>query len=78
MNSSNRREDDRERALPQRGRLWLGHGIRPAWQGGNGGEHPKLDPTPRDAGMLILDVALAMATKDVLIKQGIIPADIVK
>ena len=36
-NSSNRREDDRERALPQRGRLWLGHGIRPTREDGDGG-----------------------------------------
>ena len=39
---------------------------------------PKLDFTPRDVGMVILDVALAMTTKDALIKQGIIPADIMK
>ena len=31
---------------------------------------PKLDFAPRDVGMVILDVALAMTTKDVLIKQG--------
>ena len=36
-NSSNRREDDRERALPQCGRLWLGHGIRPTREDGDGG-----------------------------------------
>ena len=35
---------------------------------------PKLDFTPRD----VVDVALAMATKDMLIKQGLIPADILK
>ena len=39
---------------------------------------PKLDFTPRDVGMVMLDVALAMGTKDVLIKQGIIHADIMK
>jgi hypothetical protein len=39
---------------------------------------PKLDFTPRDVGMVVADVALAMATKDMLIKQGIIPADILK
>ena len=43
-----------------------------------GGASPKLDFTPRDVGMVIADVALAMATKDMLIKQGIIPADIMK
>ena len=40
--SSNRREDDRERALPQRRSLGLGHGIRPAWQDGDGGSPLKL------------------------------------
>ena len=39
---------------------------------------PKLDFTHHDAGMVILDVTLAMGTKDVLIEQGIIPADIMK
>lgn len=43
-----------------------------------GGSPPKLDFTPRDVGMVVVDVALAMATKDMLIKQGIIPADIMK
>ena len=43
-----------------------------------GGSPPKLDFTPRDVGMAIVDVALAMTTKDMLIKQGIIPADIMK
>lgn len=43
-----------------------------------GGSTPKLDFTPRDVGMVVLNVALAMATKDMLIKQGIIPADIMK
>ena len=43
-----------------------------------GGSPPKLDFTPRDVGMVVVDVALAMATKDLLIRQGIIPADIVK
>ena len=43
-----------------------------------GGASPKLDLTPRDIGMVVVDVALAMATKDVLIKQGLIPADIMK
>ena len=43
-----------------------------------GGAVPKLDFNPRDIGMIVVDVALAMATKDMLIKQGILPADIVK
>jgi len=43
-----------------------------------GGPPPKLDYSPRDAGMIIVDVALAMATKDMLVKQGIIPSDIMK
>ena len=68
--SSNRREDDRERALPQHGRLWLGHAIRPAREDWDGGSTPKLHFAPCDVGMVILDVALAMTTKDVLIKQG--------
>ena len=42
--SSNRREDDRERALPQRGRLWLDHEIRPAQQDGDRGQHPQAWP----------------------------------
>ena len=43
-----------------------------------GGSSPKLDFTPRDVGMVVVDVALAMATKGMLIKQGLIPADILK
>ena len=43
-----------------------------------GGASPKLDFTPRDIGMVVSDVALAMATKDMLIKQGILPPDILK
>lgn len=43
-----------------------------------GGAPPKLDFTPRDVGMVVVDVALAMATKDMLIRQGILPADIMK
>ena len=51
-----------------------------AWLGkmAIGGSLPKLDFTPCDVGMVALDVALAMGTKDVLIKQGIILADIMK
>ena len=43
-----------------------------------GGPPPKLDFTGRDIGMVVVDVALAMATKDMLIKQGILPSDIMK
>jgi energy-converting hydrogenase Eha subunit G len=39
---------------------------------------PKLDVDMYDTGMLILDVSIALAIKDALIKQGIIPADIMK
>ena len=31
-----------------------------------------------DIAMLSIDILLAMATKDMLVKQGIIPADIMK
>ena len=37
---------------------------------------PNLDFTPRDVGMVVANVALAMANKGMLIKQGIIPVDI--
>ena len=43
-----------------------------------GGSAPKLDFTPRDAGMVVIDVTLAMATKDWAVKQGLIPVDILK
>ena len=39
---------------------------------------PKVDFDMADIGMLSIDILLAMATKDMLIKQGIIPADIMK
>ena len=42
------------------------------------GPLPRLDLTPRDAGMVVLDLSAAMATKDMLIKQGLIPSDIGK
>ena len=42
------------------------------------GAPPKLDFTPREVGMIVIDVALAMATKNMLIKQGAVPADIMK
>jgi hypothetical protein len=43
-----------------------------------GGPSPKLDFTPRDLGMVVVDVALALATKDILVRQGLIPSDIMK
>ena len=43
-----------------------------------GGSPSKLDFTPRDVGMVVVDVALDLATKDMLIRQGLIPADILK
>lgn len=43
-----------------------------------GGIPPKIDFTPRDVGIVIVDVALAMTTKDSPIKQGLILADILK
>ena len=51
-----------------------------AWLGkmAMGGSPPKLDFTPCDVGMVVVDIALAMGTKDLLIKQRIIPADIMK
>lgn len=39
---------------------------------------PKVDFNMGDVGMLSIDILLAMATKDMLVKQGIIPADIMK
>ena len=39
---------------------------------------PKVDFNMADIGMLSIDILLAMATKDMLVKQGIIPADIIK
>ena len=42
------------------------------------GATPKLDFALYDVGMVILDVGLAMATKDMLVKQGILPAEILK
>jgi len=39
---------------------------------------PKVDFNMADVGMLTVDIMLAMATRDMLIKQGIIPADIMK
>lgn len=44
-----------------------------------GGAAPKLDfAAPRDVGIVVVEVALAMATKDMLIKQGVLPPDIMK
>ena len=39
---------------------------------------PKVDFNMADVGMLSVAILLAMATRDMLIKQGIIPADIMK
>ena len=39
---------------------------------------PKVDLNMGDIGMLSIDILLAMATHDMLIKQGIIPADVMK
>jgi hypothetical protein len=39
---------------------------------------PKVDFNMGDIGMLSLVILLAMVTRDMLIKQGIIPADIMK
>ena len=40
------------------------------------GPLPRLDLTLRDSGMLFMNVSLAVATKDMLIKQGLIPSKI--
>ena len=42
------------------------------------GSMPKLDMTSRDVGMVILDLSAAMASKDFLVKQAIIPDNITK
>ena len=39
---------------------------------------PKVDFNMGDIAMLSVDILLAMATRDMLIKQGIIPGDIMK
>ena len=39
---------------------------------------PKVDLNFSDILMLSIDITLAMITKDYLVKQGIIPADIMK
>lgn len=39
---------------------------------------PKVDFNMGDIAMLSIDILAAMATKDLLVKQGIIPADIMK
>ena len=43
-----------------------------------GGQTPKLDSTLRDFGMAAIYISLAIAGQDILIKQGMIPADILK
>lgn len=39
---------------------------------------PKLDADVYDIGMLTLDISAALLIQDLLIKQGLIPADIMK
>lgn len=39
---------------------------------------PKVDFNFSDIAMLSIDILLAMSTRDLLVKQGIIPADILK
>ena len=39
---------------------------------------PRVDFNMGDIAMLSIDILFAMATRDMLIKQGIIPADIMK
>ena len=39
---------------------------------------PKVDLNMGDIGMLSIDILLAMVTRDMLIKQGTIPADIME
>ena len=39
---------------------------------------PKVDLNFSDISMLTINILLAMSTKDMLVKQGIIPADIMK
>lgn len=37
-----------------------------------------MDFTGYDVAMVVIDVVLSMATKDMLVKHGLIPADILK
>lgn len=37
---------------------------------------PKLDADMYDLGMMVLDTSIALALRDLLIKEGLIPADI--
>ena len=39
---------------------------------------PKVDFNIGDIGMLSMDILLAMTTHDMLVKHGVIPADIMK
>lgn len=43
-----------------------------------GGPLPKLDLSPRDTGLVVMEVVLALATKNMLVKQGIIPDNILR
>ena len=42
------------------------------------GSLPKLDFTGKDIMMVVFDVGAGLATMDFLVKQGVIPADILK
>ena len=39
---------------------------------------PKLDISTYDTGMTIIDIGLAIWTRDMLVAKGIVPADILK
>ena len=56
----------------------LAMGYAKAGQMALGGLTPKLAFTGRYVGLVVLDVAAAMTTKYWLIKQGLIPADLLK
>ena len=71
-------EKYRQRSIPCRVVGGLAIGYAKLGQMVFKGPLPRLDLTPRDAGMVVLDLSAAMATKDMLIKQGLIPSDIVK
>ena len=43
-----------------------------------GGAAPRLELTPRDAGMVVADITLSIVTRDYLVKQGILPANLLK
>ena len=41
-----------------------------------GGQMPRLDFTAKDVSMITAELASAIATRDLLVKQGILPANI--